>query len=147
MAGKFKIFKVLALPDPLEASSVYYVLENDRVTKYVTNKDGTIVAKTSEPMLAGDNISLLNNDAGFIAETFEVIAKNLKAYPFVLNYTGENLTSVVYTLPAAQSITKTLNYTGDNLTSVVLSGDTPVGIELTKTLSYTGDNLTGVAYS
>lgn len=77
------------------------------------------------------------------ATSFETVSKNLDASGATLNYTGDNLTSIVY----ANGITKTLNYTGDNLTSVVLSGSTPSGISLTKTLSYTGDNLTGVAYS
>lgn len=77
------------------------------------------------------------------ADTFETVSKNLDASGATLNYTGGNLTSIVY----ANGITKTLNYTGDNLTSVVLSGSTPAGIDLTKTLSYTGENLTGVAYS
>jgi hypothetical protein len=79
-------------------------------------------------------------------DTFETTSQNLKAYPFVLNYTMWVLTSIVYTVPA-WTITKTLNYTGDKLTSVVLSGSTPSWIDLTKTLSYTGDSLTGVTYS
>jgi len=79
--------------------------------------------------------------------TFESVASNLDGLPAVFNYTGDNLTSVVYTLPNASTITKTLSYTGDNLTSIVLSGATPNGINLTKTLSYTGENLTGVSYS
>jgi hypothetical protein len=80
---------------------------------------------------------------GGIPTTFETVSKNLSATDATLNYTGDDLTSIVYT----NGITKTLNYTGTNLTSVVLSGSTPGGIDLNKTLSYTGDNLTGVAYS
>ena len=75
--------------------------------------------------------------------TFETVSKNLTAVGATLNYTGQNLTSIVY----VGGVTKTLNYTGENLTSVVLSGTTPAGIDLTKTLTYTGDNLTGVSYS
>lgn len=78
-----------------------------------------------------------------LADTFETVSKNLKAIDSTLNYTGENLTSIVY----SNGITKTLNYTGDKLTSIVLSGSTPGGIELIKILSYTGDNLTSVSYS
>lgn len=90
--------------------------------------------------------------ADFVAEngsgtvSFETVSKNLSAYPNVLNYTGENLTSIVYTTDTG-TVTKTLDYTGDNLTSITLSGDLPSGIETVKTLSYTGDNLTGIAYS
>ena len=81
---------------------------------------------------------------GGTADTFETVSKNLDATDATLEYdVSGNLTSIEY----ANGIVKTLNYTGDNLTSVVLSGSTPSGIELTKTLSYTGDNLTSVAYS
>lgn len=78
--------------------------------------------------------------------TFETVAKNLKAYPATLNYSGSTLTSIVYDT-GASTATKTLGYTGSNLTTIVLSGDIPAGIDTTKTLSYTGSNLTGVAYS
>jgi hypothetical protein len=81
--------------------------------------------------------------SGGIAETFETVAKNLDASNATLNYTGSDLTRVVY----ASGITKTLGYSGGNLTTVTLSGSTPGGIDLVKTLSYTGADLTGVAYS
>lgn len=84
--------------------------------------------------------------SGDIVETFESVSKNLKGFPAVLNYTLGELTSITYTTESG-TITKTLNYTGDNLTSIVLSGDTPAGIELTKTLNYTGDILTSISYS
>jgi hypothetical protein len=82
-----------------------------------------------------------------LREAFEAVAKNMRSLPSVSNYTGDNLTSVVYTLPDASTITKTLNYTGDNLTSIVLSGSIPAGIPTTKTLTYDGDNLIGVNYA
>lgn len=77
------------------------------------------------------------------SNSFESVSKNLSASDATLTYSSGNLIEIEY----ANGITKTLNYTGDNLTSVVLSGSTPGGIELTKTLSYTGSDLTGVAYS
>jgi len=80
-----------------------------------------------------------------ISDEFETVSKNLKSYPYALNYTGSSLTSIVYTLPGG-IITKTLNYSGDTLTSIVLSGDTPSGILLTKTLTWSGDTLTAVTY-
>lgn len=95
------------------------------------------------------SVNLTETGVEFVPEnasatsTFETVSKNLTAVGATLNYTGQNLTSIVY----VGGITKTLNYTGDNLTSVVLSGTTPAGIDLTKTLTYTGDNLTGVSYS
>ena len=81
--------------------------------------------------------------AAGLSAAFETVSKNLPSADATLNYTGDDLTSIVYT----NGITKTLNYTTGNLTSVVLSGTTPAGIDLTKTLSYTGDNLTGIIYS
>ena len=75
--------------------------------------------------------------------TFETVSKNLSGADFVLNYSGDNLSSIVYT----GGITKTFNYTGDTLTSIVLSGPTPDDLALTKTLTYSGDNLVGITYS
>jgi len=81
-----------------------------------------------------------------VRETFETLSKNLQSEPYALVYTGATLTTIVYTVLAG-TIVKTLNYTGDKLTSIVFSGDTPAGIQLTKTLNYTGDNLTSITYS
>lgn len=80
-------------------------------------------------------------------DTFETVSKNLKGNPFVLNYTGSQLTSMVYTLPDSLEITKTFAYTGSQLDSITLSGDTPSGIDLVKTLGYTDGKLTSVTYS
>lgn len=101
-------------------------------------------------IVAGTGIQITEQNYGFpviskeSADTFETVSKNLDASDATPVYdVSGNLTSIEY----ANGITKTLNYTGDNLTSVVLSGSTPSGIDLTKTLSYTGDILTGWAYS
>lgn len=95
------------------------------------------------------NFDLVNpsSDGGGLDETFETVSKNLKGNPYTLTYTGEQLTSMLYTLPASESITKTFAYTGTKLTSITLSGDTPAGINLIKTLIYTGDSLTGITYA
>jgi hypothetical protein len=104
-----------------------------------------LVSKTSD-------IILTNNSTNKTVElttlnTFEKINKNLKTYPYSLNYTLNKLTSIIY-IVGSQSITKTLNYTGDNVTSIVLSGDgLPSGTQTTKTFTYTGSNLTSVSYS
>lgn len=100
------------------------------------------ISKIPKPKITG-GFRDTSSSSGGVAESFETVSKNLDASSATLNYTGDNLTSIVY----ANGITKTLSYTGSNLTSVVLSGSTPSGIDLTKTLSYTGDNLTGVTYS
>ena len=83
---------------------------------------------------------------GDLSQTFESVSQNLKNYPYTLTYDGDKIETVVYTLPAGE-IMKTLNYTGEQLTSIVLSGDTPNGIDLTKTLNYTDDKLSSVTYS
>jgi hypothetical protein len=85
--------------------------------------------------------------SGTAASTFESVASNLLAYPFAVTYSASRISTVVYTLPNASTITKTINYTSGRVTSIVLSGATPSGISLTKTFTYTGDNVTGVAYS
>ena len=111
------------------------------------SKTGGATLKT---LTAGTNVSFTETDntivINSVQETFETVSKNIKAWDVTLNYTGGNLTSLVYSY-GANTITKTLGYTGDLLTSVVLSGNTPSGIDLTKTLIYTGDTLTSINYS
>jgi hypothetical protein len=82
-----------------------------------------------------------------IKETFETVSKNLKSYPYTLNYTNGNLTSIVYDLGDNSLIVKTLNYTNGVLTSIVLSGDTPNNIELTKNLNYNNGEISSIVYS
>lgn len=84
--------------------------------------------------------------SGSTLNTFETVSKNLESYPYELNYTGDQLTSIVYTTPSG-TITKTLAYSGSQLTTITLSGDTPASIDLVKTLTYTGDALTSISYS
>jgi hypothetical protein len=79
--------------------------------------------------------------------SFETVSKNLKGYPYILNYSAGVLSSIVYNVGGGNYVTKTLNYTTGNLTSIVLSGATPGGILLTKTLSYSGGSLSSISYS
>jgi hypothetical protein len=111
---------------PPNGATTIYV---DSLTKKLTTKDdtGTVV------------------EYGQDVEYFETVSKNLKSWGASFNYSGGNLSSIVYT-DGVDTITKTFNYTGDSLTSIVLGGDTPSGIELTKTLGYTSGNLTSVTY-
>lgn len=83
---------------------------------------------------------------GTLGDSFETVSKNLSAYPFTLNYTGAELTSIVYDTGAG-NITKTFGYTLGVLTTITLSGATPSGIDLVKTLLYSGGQLTGATYS
>lgn len=81
-----------------------------------------------------------------ISDNFETVSKNLKSYPYVLNYTGTKLTSIVYNIGVG-IITKTFNYIGTQLMSITLSGNTPDAIDLNKTLVYVGTTLSQVTYS
>lgn len=82
-----------------------------------------------------------------ISEEFESVSKNLKSYPYVITYDGDDINYITYNLGGGNSIVKTFNYTLGILTSIVLSEDTPLGIFLTKTFNYTEGNLTNVTYS
>lgn len=113
-----------------------------------THNDVEYVWVTNWQVLWWNGVNRTNIDVPIVdQESFETVSKNLKSNPYVLNYTGDLLTSIVYTTWATTSITKTLSYTGDQLTSVVLSGDLPALIQTTKTLTYTWDNLTSITYS
>lgn len=82
-----------------------------------------------------------------LGESFETVNKNLKQYPYTLNYTSGVLTSIVYTV-GANTITKTLNYTSGLVTSIVLSGTgLPTLAEKTKNLTYTSGVLTSISYA
>jgi hypothetical protein len=92
----------------------------------------------------------LGNDSRIVnaqQPTFETVSQSLASLPHTISYSSGRVSTVVYTLPNASTITKTVNYTGERVSTIVLSGATPSGIQLTKTLTYTGDQLTGVAYS
>ena len=91
----------------------------------------------TDPQISGSSSAI---------NTFETVSKNLESYPYELNYTGDQLTSIVYTTPDG-TITKTLSYSGSQLITITLSGNTPSGIYLVKTLTYTGDVLTSISYS
>jgi len=82
-----------------------------------------------------------------LSEAFETVSKNLKSYPYVITYNGDDIDYITYDLGGSLEIVKTFNYTLGVLTSLVLSGDTPSGISLTKTFGFTGDDLTSVTYS
>lgn len=84
---------------------------------------------------------------GVVIETFESVSKNLKSYPWVPTFTGEQLTAMTYNLGEGRTIVKTLVYTGSKLTSIILSGDIPAGINNTKIFTYIGAKIADVSYS
>jgi hypothetical protein len=115
-----------------------------------------VSSSKQDVLVSGDNIKTINSQSilgsgnlviSGSGEEFETVSKNLKSYPYVITYDGNDIDYITYNLGGGDSIVKTFNYTLSVLTSVVLSGDTPSGMELTKTLIYTGDNLTGIEYS
>jgi hypothetical protein len=130
---------------PIEVTKM--VLDSQDEIIFIKEELGRLeeeLKKEQKPYIFGGGISK-NTVAKMIQDTqsFETVSKNLKSIDATYNYTGDNLTSIVYN----NGITKTLNYTGDNLTSVVLSGATPSGIDLTKTFNYTGENITSKTYT
>ena len=81
-----------------------------------------------------------------ISESFEVVSKNIKAYPYEISYLSDVVSLISYTTPGGV-VDKTFNYVLGKVSSIVLSGATPGGIQLTKTFSYIGDAIAEVAYS
>lgn len=98
------------------------------------------------PSPTASQIDVILDELNVVREEFETVSKNLKSYNYAINYSGSDISDIVYTTDTS-TITKTLNYIGGKLSTIVLSGDTPSGITLTKTLTYTGDNLTSISYS
>lgn len=82
-----------------------------------------------------------------ISNTFELLSKNAKSNPYVINRTGNQITSIVYTLLDSSTITKTFNYSLAKLTSISITGTSLNNLSYTKTLSYTGDVVTSASYS
>lgn len=129
----------------------YRGTDNKRLRRY-SFKDKDIDEKLVESLddsnifnsLINQTVSNTTNTTVGLAETYETVSKNLKAYDFTISYIGNDISSILY----AVGILKTFNYTGDNLTSIVLSGTTPSSINLIKTLGYDGsNNLISVTYS
>lgn len=134
----------LILTQQSEDSFILEVKDENSI-KLVINEEAKNELEVYVSVLTGPQGPPGQDGQGFV-EKFEAISKNLKSWDYVLNYTSEKLTSIVYT-EGALTVTKTLNYTGDNLTSIVLSGAVPSGINLTKTLTYTSGVLTSIDYS
>jgi hypothetical protein len=131
--------------DP-DDGDLYVELTNSRLINagHVKGKDGKPGKDgRNGVMVGGGGSTYIPSSPSGMADTFETVSKNLSASGAVMNYTGADLTSIVYT----NGVTKTLAYSIDGLASVTLSGNTPSGIALTKTLNYSGGNLVGFNYS
>lgn len=80
-------------------------------------------------------------------ETWEYVSKNTDSWAYVINKTGELITSIVYT-SGGSTVTKTLGYVNDELETITLSGDVPVSlVTLTKNIFYTNGEITSVTYT
>jgi hypothetical protein len=133
-------------PLRIESGETYRVPANQQVGfRFDMQVDGDLVVDGA--LYAIGELSDIIQSSDGIQPTFETVSQSLAALPKTINYSLGRITTVVYTLPNASTITKTVNYTGDKITSIVLSGTTPSGIQLTKTFTYTGDKITGVSYS
>jgi hypothetical protein len=95
---------------------------------------------------AGETAVEFGIGGGSLADTYETVSQNIKAYPVTFTYTGDLITQVDYDIGTG-TVVKTISYTGDKVSSIVLSGDTPSGIDLTKTFSWSGETLLGYSYS
>jgi hypothetical protein len=84
--------------------------------------------------------------SGVLNESFETISQNLKAYPYVINYSGSFISNVVYSPAGADIIVKSFYYTGTQLSSLVITGN-ELGKIYTKNLSYTGTSVSGISYA
>ena len=103
---------------------------------------GTAIAKANQALSDISEIQTVG-----IAESFETVNDNLKAYDKTHAYTGDTLNTITYDLGGGQFIVKTFGYSGLDLITVTLSGNTPSGIDLIKTISYSANKITGVAYT
>ena len=106
-----------------------------------TNTLGITGGNGISTRLSGNNVII------DIANTFELLSKNAKSNPYVINRTGNQITAIVYTLLDSSTITKTFNYSLAKLTSISITGTALNNLTYTKTLSYTGDVVTSASYS
>lgn len=113
---------------PNSASSSGYVL--------TANGDGTFYWEIPQ---AGPE--------GTFQTTYETLNRNLSAYDYVINRTGSVITSIVYTLPSTETITKEFTYNGSLIESMAIYG-VPLGSTVyTKNLAYSGSFVSGASYS
>jgi hypothetical protein len=92
------------------------------------------------------NGSQLTGVFAAVTPTYETIAQNLSAYPFVINRDGTLISNVVYTVPGPLTITKSFTYDNDLITSIALYGSA-LPYTYTKNLTYVGTSISGASYS
>jgi hypothetical protein len=92
------------------------------------------------------NGSQLTGVFAAVTPTYETIAQNLSAYPFVINRQGTLISNVVYSVPGPLTITKSFTYDNDLITSIALYGSA-LPFTYTKNLTYSGTSISGASYS
>lgn len=115
-------------------------------------KQDTLVSGTNIKTINGSSIlgsgNLVVTGGSGLGDSFETVSKNLKAYDYIITYSGGVLDEMTYDLGGGLSVVKSFNYNIDGtLATIVLSGDIPSGITTTKTFIYSGGNLTGIDYT
>jgi len=92
------------------------------------------------------NGSQLTGVFAAVTPTYETIAQNLSAYPFIINRLGTLISNVVYSVPGPLTITKSFTYDNNLITSIALYGSA-LPYTYTKNLTYIGTSISGASYS
>lgn len=143
------IYKYIESTDTWEIVGDYYNITNklnDIATNYATLIQ--LNTKLDSGGYLGTGQDLQNQILQlyqYTKDTWETISNNLKTYPYVINYTGNNIDTIIYSTPLG-NINKSFAYTQNKLTSITLSGQIPIDIPTTKILSYIGNNVSTVSY-
>ena len=121
------------------------------ITVTTDSGERTITSNVSIVGGTGITTSMTGNvvtiNATPIANTFEALSKNIKSYPYALVRTGSTITSIQYTTPSTDIITKTFNYTSGKISSISITGVPLANVVYTKTLAYSGADITGASYT
>lgn len=119
------------------------------VREDLPNENDFLIGTDSETQLSKNfvlgNLKTFFNEGNSLSATFEFYSKNLNQYPYVINYSGTVLSSIVYTTPNG-IIAKTFVYLSNKLDRIILSGDLDVSITKTKKFNYTLGKLTNISY-
>ena len=100
--------------------------------------------KQSKNFVLG-NLKTYFNEGIETVDTFEVFSKNLKQYPYTINYTGDLINNIVYATNSG-NIIKTFTFTDNKLSLITLSGSIDASIDKNKQFNYTSGKLTSVTY-
>ena len=102
------------------------------------------VTKRSKNFVLGNLRTFMNNENS-ISFSFEYYSKDIKQYPYVIEYDSGVLDKIIYTTPNG-FITKTFVYLANKLDRIILSGDIDDAVDKTKKFNYTGNQLTSINY-